>query len=162
MTIKEACQWLQDLSFPTDVRESTWIFPTIETIHVLALVLVIGSILTVDLRLLGLANRARPVTQVTGQSLPLTWSAFGVAVISGSLLFASKAVTYYGDIPFRLKMVCLVLAGLNMLCFHGLTYRRVAQWDHAAPPLGAKIAGAVSLLLWMVIVGAGRWIGFTT
>ncbi|HEY0801395.1 MAG TPA: DUF6644 family protein, partial [Steroidobacteraceae bacterium] len=123
MTIKEACQWLQDLSFPTNIRESTWVFPTLETVHVLALVLVIGSILTVDLRLLGLSGRTRSVSHVTTQSLPLTWSAFAVAVVSGSLLFASKAVTYYDDIPFRLKMICLLLAGLNMVCFHVLTYR---------------------------------------
>jgi len=162
MSIKDACQWLQDLSFPTEIRESEWLFPTIETVHVLALVLVIGSILMVDLRLLGIANRDRPVRAVTAQSLPLTWAAFAVAALAGSLLFSSKAVTYYGDFPFRLKMVCLALAGVNMVCFHRLTYRQVAQWDRGRPPAAARLAGGVSLLLWITIVGAGRWIGFTT
>jgi hypothetical protein len=162
MVIKDACEWLQDLSFPTEIRESTWLFPTIETVHVLALVLVIGSILMVDFRLLGIGNRARSVRSVTAQCLPLTWVSFAVAAGAGCLLFSSKAVTYYGDFPFRLKMVCLVLAGINMVAFHRLAYRRVAEWDHGRPPIGAKVAGGVSMLLWTVIVGAGRWVGFTT
>jgi hypothetical protein len=162
MTIKEACEWLQNLSFPTEIRESNWLFPTIETAHVLALVLVIGTISMVDLRLLGLTNRQRPVREVMAQALPWTWCAFVAAALGGSLLFSSKAVTYYGDVPFRLKMTCLVLAGINMLCFHLLRFRQVALWDTGAPPPAAKIAGGVSLLLWIVIVGAGRWVGFTT
>ena len=162
MVIKDACEWLQDLSFPTEIRESTWLFPTIETVHVLALVLVVGSILMVDVRLLGIGNRARSVRSVTAQCLPLTWASFAVAAGAGCLLFSSKALTYYGDFPFRLKMACLVFAGINMACFHHSVYRRVAEWDHDRPPIGARIAGGVSLLLWTVIVGAGRWVGFTT
>jgi uncharacterized protein DUF6644 len=162
MTIKEACEWLQNSSFPSQISESNWLFPTIETVHVLALVLVIGSISMVDLRLLGLTNRQRPVREVMAQALPWTWCAFIAAAVAGSLLFSSKAVTYYEDIPFRLKMICLVLAGINMLCFHLMSFRQVGRWDTGAPPPAAKIAGGVSLTLWIIIVGAGRWIGFTT
>jgi hypothetical protein len=162
MTIRDLCQWLQDLSFPTDIRESDWLFPTIETVHVLALVLVVGSILMVDLRLLGIVNRERSVRSVTAERLPVTWSAFLVAAVAGSFLFSSKAVTYYDDFPFRLKVVCLVLAGINMAWFHALTYRRVAEWDLGPPPRAARIAGGISLILWVTVVGAGRWVGFTT
>ena len=162
MTLRETCQWLQDLSFPTNIRESEWLFPTIETVHVLALVLVVGSILMVDLRLLGLASRERSVRAITAERLPLTWSAFVVAAVAGALLFSSKAVTYYDDLPFRLKMICLALAGINMAVFHLLTYRKVAAWDQGPTPLGARVAGGVSLILWITIVAAGRWIGFTT
>ena len=90
MTIKEACESLQNLSFPTNIRESNWLFPTIETVHVLALVLVVGSIFMVDLRLLGIASRARSVRDVTAQSLPLTWSAFAVAATAGWLSFSPR------------------------------------------------------------------------
>lgn len=162
MTIRDLCQWLQDLSFPTEIRESDWLFPSIETVHVLALVLVVGSILMVDLRLLGIVNRERSVRSVTAERLPVTWSAFLVAAVAGSLLFSSKAVTYYGDFPFRLKLVCLLLAGINMVWFHALTYRRVAEWDRGPTPRAARIAGGISLILWVTIVGAGRWVGFTT
>ena len=158
-------QWLsklQDLNLPTQIRESVWMFPTIETVHVFALVLVVGSIMTVDLRLLGLANRERPFSQVAAEMLPWTWTAFGVAALAGLLMFSSKALTYYGNIPFRLKIVCLLLAGMNMVLFHWLGVRRLATWDHQRPPWSAKMAGGASLLLWTTIVAAGRWIGFTT
>lgn len=162
MRLIDACDWLQNLAFPTEIRESDWLFPTIETVHVLALVLVVGSISMVDLRLLGLANRSRPVSEVMAQALPWTWSAFVAAALAGLLLFSSKAVTYYGDLPFRIKMACLLLAGFNMLYFHRITQRRHSNWDLGAPPTAVKLAGGLSLALWIVIVGAGRWIGFTT
>jgi hypothetical protein len=162
MAVANTLRWLQDLPFPTNIRESSWLFPTIETIHVFALVLVVGSILTVDLRLLGLTSRDRPFSQITQEMLPLTWTAFAVAATAGLLMFSSKAVIYYGNIPFRIKMSCLVLAGLNMLGFHWIGARHISNWDASKPPKAARLAGAASVLLWTIIVGAGRWIGFTT
>src|ERR1700722_9284087 len=118
MALKQTLTWLQDLPLPMKIRESDWMFPTIETVHVFALVLVVGSIITVDLRLLGLANRDRPFSQLAREMLPWTWTAFVVAAIAGVLMFSSKAVVYFSNIPFRLKMLCLLLAGMNMLWFH--------------------------------------------
>ena len=162
MAVEQALTWLQDLNFPTEIRESVWLFPTIETVHVFALVLVVGSIMTVDLRLLGLANRERPFSELAGEMLPWTWVAFTIAAGAGFLMFSSKAVIYYGNIPFRLKMCCLLLAGINMALFHLLGIRHLETWDRKQPPALAKFAGGASLLLWTTIVAAGRWIGFTT
>jgi hypothetical protein len=162
VSIEAALTWLQDLDFPTQIRESALLFPSIETVHVFALVLVVGSIMTVDLRLLGLTNRDRPFTHLAAEMLPWTWSAFTVAAIAGFLMFSSKATTYYANIPFRIKMCCLVLAGLNMFWFHWAGTRHLKMWDHGKPPAAAKFAGGASLLLWTVIVATGRWIGFTT
>ncbi|HEY2845960.1 MAG TPA: DUF6644 family protein [Bryobacteraceae bacterium] len=162
MALEQTLARLQDLNLPTQIRESVWMFPTIETVHVFALVLVVGSIMTVDLRLLGLANKERRFSEVAAEMLPWTWTAFAVAALAGMMMFSSKALTYYGNIPFRLKMVCLLLAGINMLLFHWLGVRRLASWDHQRPPWTAKIAGGASLVLWTTIVAAGRWIGFTT
>jgi hypothetical protein len=158
-------QWLtrlQDMDLPTQIRESAFLFPTIETVHVFALVLVVGSIMTVDLRLLGVTNRDRHFSHLAAEMLPWTWTAFVVAATAGLLMFSSKAVTYYENIPFRIKMCCLVLAGLNMFWFHWAGTRHLKLWDHAKPPTAAKFAGGASLLLWTVIVATGRWIGFTT
>ncbi len=158
-------QWLtrlQDMDFPTQIRESAFLFPTIETVHVFALVLVVGSIMTVDLRLLGVTNRDRHFSHLAAEMLPWTWTAFVVAAGAGLLMFSSKAVTYYENIPFRVKMCCLVLAGFNMFWFHWAGTRDLKLWDHAKPPAAAKFAGGASLLLWTVIVASGRWIGFTT
>jgi uncharacterized membrane protein len=153
---------LQDMDFPTQIRESGYLFPIIETVHVFALVLVVGSIMTVDLRLLGVTNRERHFSHLASEMLPWTWTAFIVAVTAGLLMFSSKAVTYYNNIPFRIKMCCLVLAGLNMAWFHWAGTRHLKMWDHAKPPPSAKFAGGASLLLWTTIVATGRWIGFTT
>jgi hypothetical protein len=162
MAVEEALTRLQDLSFPTEIRESVWLFPTIETVHVFALVLVVGSIMTVDLRLLGLTNKERPFSELAGEMLPWTWVAFTAAAVAGLLMFSSKALVYYGNIPFRLKMLCLLLAGINMVLFHWLGTRHLKTWDRRQPPRSAKFAGGASLLLWTLIVAAGRWIGFTT
>lgn len=153
--------WLQNQPFAQAIAQGTWEFPWLETLHVLAISLVVGSVAIMDLRLLGVGQQ-RPVSQVLSASLPWTWCAFAVGVTAGSLLFCSKAVTYYGDLPFRIKMVCLGIAGLNMLVFHAVTARGMEAWDRGPPPLAARLAGGISLTLWVVIVASGRWIGFTT
>ena len=92
--------------------------------------------------------------------LPWTWSAFTLAALAGLLLFSSKASQYLVNPFFRLKLLLLALAALNMLVFHFITARTIANWDQGTPPLSARAAGALSLVLWMAIVAAGRWMGF--
>jgi hypothetical protein len=160
--LREASAWLQEQPFATNVRESAWLFPTIETVHVLALVIVVGSIFAVDLRLLGLTSRTKAFSEVAREMLPWTWSAFAVASIAGFAMFSSKAVTYAANGPFRMKMLFLLLAGANMMTFQIVGSRRLETWDAGTPPVPAKIAGGASLLLWTAVVAMGRWIGFTT
>ncbi len=155
-------QTLENTRFATAIREGSVLFPWIECVHVLALTLVIGSIAVVDLRLIGLASRDRGVADVTAAVLPVTWIAFVCAAATGALLFSSNATTYGANVYFRIKMSLLVLAGLNMGVYHLAVNRGVEQWRNAAAtPMRARIAGAVSLGLWLSIVAAGRWIGFT-
>jgi hypothetical protein len=160
--LRAFCQWLEQLPFAADIRESGWLFPTLETVHVVALVIVIGSILSVDTRLLGLGARNRAFTAIAREMLPWTWMGFVVASLAGTLMFASKAVTYAANWPFRVKLLLLLLAGLNMMLFHGWGMRDVRLWDTRKPPISAQLAGALSLLLWLGVLTAGRWIGFTT
>jgi hypothetical protein len=155
-------QWLQDRALAQAIRSGDWLFPAIETVHVLSLATVFGSILQVDLRLLGLSSRASALSQITRETLTYTWAAFGVAALSGSLMFISKAPVYFHNLQLRLKLLCLLLAGLNMLVFHVGVYRRVSQWDRRLPPpAAARMAGALSIALWLSIIALGRWIGFT-
>lgn len=154
-------EWLNDSSLATVVRESDALFPWLESVHVLALALVVGSIAIVDLRLLGVASRNRRISVLMKDVLPITWVAFIVALITGIALFASQATSYTGNVFFQLKMGLLVLLGLNVAVFHFMTARSVAQWDAAASvPGGVKFAGAASLLMWSCVVVLGRWIGF--
>lgn len=154
--------WLHDTALAETIRASPLLFPWVESIHVLAIALVVGSIAAVDLRLLGLASRSRPITRMIDDILPLTWVAFAIAVLTGVTLFSSNAIQYAHNTPMRLKMLLLAIAGTNMLVFHFVTYRSVAAWDEAPrTPLPARLAGGASLVLWVGIVAFGRWIGFT-
>jgi hypothetical protein len=153
---------LRETSFATSIRENASLFPWIESVHVLAITIVIGTIGIIELRLIGLASLQRPVSRVLRDTLPCTWSAFAVAVISGFLLFASNAPTYAHNTFFLSKLVLLILAGLNAFAFHALIERSTARWDGAArTPLPARLSGVFSVVVWIGIVICGRWVGFT-
>lgn len=143
------------------VREDNFAFPVLEAMHVCAVMFVVGSIGMMDLRLLGVAARARAVTAVGRDTLPWTWVAFLLAVISGAVLMTGQAGAYAANAQFQLKMVLMILAGANMLVFHSFAWRSVGVWDLGAPPTAAKLAGGLSLLLWVGVVVAGRWVGWT-
>ena len=154
-------QWLESTPLAIAISESSWLFPGIESVHVLAIALVVGSITMVDLRLLNLNLRERPVGELIAEVLPWTWASFAVAACSGALMFSSNATHYWGTVPFRAKMLLLILAGINMLAFHATIHRSVATWGLGpTTPPGAKISGAVSLGLWIGVVTLGRWVGF--
>lgn len=158
-TIWESIQYS---SLGIGIAESLWAFPTIETIHVIALVTVVGTILIMDLRLLGLASRNYPVTAMSRDTLKWTWAGFILAAITGTLLYISKASSYMINPFFMGKMALLAIAGLNMAYFHRVTWKTVDNWDQSpVVPTGAKVAGITSLLFWVVIVFFGRAIGFT-
>jgi len=154
--------YFENSSLADNIRENDVLFPLIESVHVLAICLVVGSILAVDLRLLGLASIHRSVSRVTHGILPLTWCAFVVAVGSGSLLFISNATKYLGNGYFVAKIFLICAAGLNMAIFHGISAKDLPRWENDARlPLLARVAGGLSLLLWVAVVVCGRWIGFT-
>jgi hypothetical protein len=162
MTWTGFLQSLYDSAVGSGIRESGVLFPWIESIHVLMATTVVGSIAIVDLRLIGYASHRRGARQLILDLLPFTWAAFALAATTGSLLFTSNPLGYAGNAPFVSKMVVLVLAGINMAIFHLTAYQRIGEWnDDLPPPRGARIAGATSLSLWIVIVFLGRWIGFT-
>jgi hypothetical protein len=160
--IDSLLKFLENTNFATAIREGSILFPWIECVHVLALTLVFGSIAVIDLRLLGLTSRDRGVAETTAGTLPITWTAFLFAVITGFLLFSSNATTYGSNFFFRIKMVLLVLAGINMGLYHLVINRGVENWQTAdVTPRRARIVGGISLFLWLAIIAAGRWIGFT-
>ncbi|MEO8315155.1 MAG: DUF6644 family protein [Pseudomonadota bacterium] len=144
------------------LRSNVQAMPWVNAVHVLCITLVFGSILVVDLRLLGLQDRGRAVTRVSHEMLRFTWTAFLGAVISGGLFFTANASTYWFNNAFRFKMLAILLAGINMLVFQFITYRGVATWDrNALTPGTARLAGALSILIWTTVIVLGRIIGFT-
>ncbi len=159
MPIAEA---LKASSLSEWMRGSLRALPVIESIHVMAVAVVFGTIAIIDLRLLGLRDASRPFTRVFRELLPYTWAAFGVAAVTGVLMFLPNATTYVVNTAFGLKLASLALAGVNMAVFEFTLLRSVAAWDTANPvPARARAAGAVSLLIWTAVIVFGRWIGFT-
>ncbi|KPF50538.1 MULTISPECIES: DUF6644 family protein [unclassified Novosphingobium] len=162
MTLHNTLQQIYDLPLSNAIRENVNAFPLLESLHVLAITLVFGSILIVDLRLVGYASHRRSTNRLITELLPFTWVAFGLAIISGGLLFASNAMAYAANTEFRLKLLMIAAAGINMAIFHISTQRTIDQWDEdATPPFAARAAGVLSLLLWSAVIFLGRWIGFT-
>ena len=156
----------EDSGIATAIRESDTLFPFIESVHVVAICLVVGTILALDMRLLGLASVERPVSRLARAILPVTWGAFAIAATSGFLLFISNAGKYLANGYFDAKIILIGAAGLNMIVFHAISAKHMArdmpQWEsEARPPLPARIAGGLSILLWIAVVACGRWIGFT-
>lgn len=164
MPIDAFLTWLASSDFATAIREGDLLFPWIEALHVLAVVMVVGSIAMVDLRLLGWASSDRAFGAVAAEMLPVAVIALVFAVITGLLMFCARALDYGHNVFFQLKMAMLLLAGANMVFFQKVTSRQAATWGapDATPPLAARVAGGLSLLFWVCIVACGRWTGFVT
>jgi hypothetical protein len=153
------CQQIYDWPASSALRESNVVFPLVETAHVLAITLIAGTIVTVDLRVGGLIFRDQPLTRITRALLPYTWYGFALMVITGLPLFAAEATKLYGNPAFRLKLLLLGLAGLNALLFHKTTYRRLHDRDQeGGAGLSARMFAGVSVLLWSGIIVSGRLI----
>jgi hypothetical protein len=161
MTLPQLIHAIQESAVGEWMRYTPRAMPLIEATHVLAAVAVFGSVLVMDLRLLGVAHAKRTFTRVAHDMLPITWGAFCLAAITGSLMFTTAAETYFANTSFRVKMLALLTAGLNMAFFQFVTRRGVAGWDAGRPPGAARVAGLVSVVLWAAMVLLGRWIGFT-
>ena len=151
-------EWLQNSPLAVSVSED-W-FPWIESMHVVCLAAVAGTIFLVDSRLLGFTSRQLRVTYLSERLLPWTWTAFVGAAITGALMFIAGATHYVSNAPFLIKMGLLVLAGINMLYFQFVTFRSVQEWDTGRPAPAARAAGALSMSIWVLVIGFGRWIGF--
>ena len=152
---------LNETAFSTRLRESDWTFSIIETVHVLSIAVMAGTIALVDLRLLGVLFRRQRVSRVTVQVTPITWIGFVLMAVSGTLLFIAQPEKNAANPAFQIKLVLLLAAAANLEVFHRLVFRDVAVWDdRPTPPLAARLSGGASLLLWGVIIVLGRIIAY--
>jgi hypothetical protein len=150
-----------DTSWSEQLLSSDRLWMLIEGTHVLTLMLFAGTILFVDLRLLGIAFRTVPVSRVADQTLPWTVGGFGVLVLTGSLLFFSNPLDYWHNFAFRLKLIFLVAAAINIFWFHYRVQASRPQWDEApVPPRAVRASGATSIALWFVVIFAGRYMAY--
>jgi hypothetical protein len=147
-------------SLAVNIRESVWVYPALETTHVLGLALLFGAIATFDLRVLGL-NKELSVTRLWHHVKPWVWIGFVAAFSSGVLLFIGGAVDFAVNPAMQAKLLLLLLAGINAATFETRLRKSVATWDQSvAAPMNARTSAALSLALWLLIMIAGRFIAY--
>ena len=161
MSVFELCQWIQDTQIATAFRESQYVFPLVEGTHVLALALSVGTVMWFDLRLVGVTMRGQSVSQVFNPIKPWMFAGFGVMVASGVMLFLAHALQCYESSYFRVKAALLFLALINVAVYHLTIDRKKYEWDKSPiPPMQARMAGLLSLVLWTAIIAVGRLMAY--
>jgi hypothetical protein len=154
-------EWLGSTPWSIALLESLYVWPLLESTHVLSLGLFVGTTAMMDLRLLGLAFRGVPASDFTHRMLPWTRLGFAIMLLTGLVLFYASPVRYYHNLFFRVKLAVLILAGINAWFFHARVHRRVNEWDvERSPPRAARLAAAVSLIAWTLVVVSGRMIAY--
>jgi len=142
------------------MRDSLWLFPLVETVHIIGFSVLVGSIVAFDLRILGVSKRLS-VRLLARHLLPWSLAALLLIVPTGVMMFASEATDLVDNGAFVVKMVLLMLAGTNAAAFHLGVFRSAALWDQNAPsPTGAKLHAVASLLIWMSVITCGRMIAY--
>lgn len=150
-------QWLYDLQISATVRESSWVFPTLECIHLYSMVFLIGLVAAFDLRLMGIALEPQPVSYFSRLVRRWVWIPLGVNTVTGTLLFASKPMEYSGNLAFVMKMLFLFVG----VTYHAVILRKADRWDGLAKmPTGVSVLGGFSLLLWLGVLASSRWIAY--
>jgi hypothetical protein len=155
------CEWLAATENSTALRESLFMYPLVESSHVMFLLLFVGLTVMLDLRLLGLALRNLPISDLVDRILPWVRWGFAVMVFTGVLLFYAIPVRTYQSVWFRAKIIMLILAAFNIWYFHYRVYPKRAEWDHdPRPPWVVRRAGLASIILWFSIIVFGRFIAY--
>jgi hypothetical protein len=161
VSILSFLEWLDSHAWSTALHESLYMYPLVESTHVVTLALFVGLTVTWDLRLLGWAFTRVPISEFGRRILPWSRVGFFIMTATGLLLFYAIPVRNYQNIFFRVKMILLVLALLNIWYFHRRTERSISGWDTwATPPPAARFAAAASIALWFAIVVTGRMIAY--
>ena len=161
MSLVALVHWINETAFSQYLRESELAFPLTEAIHLIGLGISVGTIVWVDLRLMGKVMRDVRISEVVSRLEPWAIGGFTVMMLSGLLLFLGKPDNYYSTAAFKLKMLLLPLAGLNVLVFHRRVFPNVARWDEGvAAPWQGRMVGAVSMSFWIVIIVLGRWTAY--
>jgi hypothetical protein len=156
MSFRTLFEWVD--AFPSSIamRESLYAFPILLTIHLISLAAFAGLVVMMDLRLVGLAYRGTPFSEMQRRLFPWQMVGMVVTTIAGLLLFYAQPMRYFGKVLYWIKIALIVLATVNVLLFHFVTYRSIEKWDLTNAPVVARVAGWLSLALWGGVVATGR------
>jgi hypothetical protein len=155
---------LEASGFGQAMREWLWLYPSVEIVHIVGIALLFGSIAVLDLRLLGF-SRSLSVKRLGTHVLPWTAASFLLIIPSGLAMFTAHATEFVQSDVFVLKMLLIMAAGLNAALFHTITFRTADVWDseemrRLPPPPSARLAGALSMLLWIAVIACGRLLAY--
>ena len=151
---------IESLPFAVAMRQWLWLYPSVEIIHIMGFVTLVGSVAMFDLRVLGLSKRIS-VRGLARHTLPWTLGALLLVVLSGLMMFTAHATDFISNRAFVLKMSLLMAAGANALWFHLGPYRSVTLWDTVVPaPAAAKFSAALSLAIWLCVISCGRLLAY--
>jgi hypothetical protein len=143
------------------MRQSLWLYPIVEIVHLTGIALLVGSIAMLDLRLLGLSSSV-PVRRLASHILPWTAASFVLIVPSGLAMFVAHAGDLIASPVFVLKICLILAAGVNAAVFHAGAFRGASDWDvNRTPPAAARVAAALSLALWVAVIACGRLLAYT-
>jgi hypothetical protein len=160
MSLHDILTWVQNTGWATGIKESSLLFPIIEGSHIMALSFSVGMIMILDMRLLRISFRSETVSSIMEQLMPFTLAGFAVEMLTGVLLFLTQAVKAYGNTFFRIKMILLLLAGINAVYYQVKYYPKMAEWDRTATPFGVRVIAVMSLALWAGVIACGRTMAY--
>lgn len=152
-------EWIEANAVTELIRASRWGYPATLVAHLMGMAALVGAAALFDLRLLGFW-RSLSVAEAARHLMPVVWIGFGVALISGGLLFSTDAGGLLENPAFRLKVALIGVAGLNAASFHAGVLRNAKAWDREKTPPAAKAAACVSLIAWAGVVACGRLIAY--
>jgi hypothetical protein len=151
---------VEALAIAKAMREWLWLYPIVEIVHISGFVILVGSVVMFDLRVLGLSKQIS-VRALSRHLLPWSWGALVLVVPTGLLMFSAHASDFLGNRAFQLKMALLLAAGINAAIFHKGPYQGVAAWDtNAGAPWPARLSVALSLLIWLGVISCGRLLAY--
>ena len=152
--------WIEQSAPAVFFRQSLWLYPAVEIVHIIGFAILVGSAVLFDLRLLGMARKL-PVTESIAHLIFWARISFLAVLPSGFILFMVEASSMAINPAFRLKLILIVLAGLNAAVFHRFTLKSIEEWNiDKMPPVSARIAGVISILLWFSVIACGRLIAY--
>jgi hypothetical protein len=162
MTLREVFEWLEAMPMSTALRESIYGYPILLTSHVVSMCVIAGLLVMMDLRLTGVGNLRTPVSHIQNRLFPWQMLGLAMSVVSGGLLFYGQPMRFYGNFWFWMKNLLMLSALINAMYFHWTIYRSVDKWDsNPLPPVPARVAGALGLVLWAAVIVTGRMIAYS-
>ncbi len=162
MSLHAFCEWLSNTPLSLLIQNVSWIIPTVQSIHILCIAIVISSVFMLDLRLLKVIGRGQPTAAYANRFLPWIWITLPVLLVTGSILIIAEPARSLENPSFQLKMSVLILAMITTFVFQRPLARDPAFWEESpGREVTAKAIALLSLVLWIVIVFAGRWIAYT-